>query len=134
SDFPVDEPNSMETVYRAMKRCLSQTAFECEFGRQSEYRYCPESEGELQSGDFGALPPEEERLALEEVLQAYTMGGVYANFLENELGSIETGKLADMIVLDRNLFSLDTEEIPQVRVSKTIFEGRIVFETDSALI
>lgn len=133
SDFPVDEPSSMEALYRAMKRCLSRTAFECDFGSQSGYRYCPEPEGELQPGDFGALPPEEERLALEEVLQAYTMGGAYANFLENELGSIEPGKLADLIILDRNLFSLDTEEIPQVRVSKTIFEGRIVFETDSAL-
>jgi len=79
-------------------------------------------EGELRVGDFGILPPEDERLTLEEALHTYTTGGIYANFLENELGLIEPGKLADLVILDRDLYDIDTEEIPKVRVRKTVFE------------
>ena len=47
---------------------------------------------------------------------------------ENEIGSIETGKYADLIVLDKNLFEIDLEDISEVQVEITIFEGEVVYE------
>lgn len=50
--------------------------------------------------------------------------------MENDLGSIVAGKLADLIVLDQNLYEIPFDDIPQARVVMTLFEGRIVFEDD----
>jgi predicted amidohydrolase YtcJ len=47
--------------------------------------------------------------------------------MERETGSIEVGKLADLIVLERNLFETPTEEIHEVRVLRTLLEGKTVF-------
>ena len=69
----------------------------------------------------------EERVDLPAVLAAYTIGGAYANFEEKESGSLEAGKLADLIVLDRNLFAIPPGEISETQVLATLFEGRLVF-------
>jgi predicted amidohydrolase YtcJ len=69
----------------------------------------------------------EERVDLATILAAYTIGGAYANFEERESGSIEVGKLADLVVLDRNLFAIPPEEIGRARVLATYFEGGEVF-------
>jgi len=68
----------------------------------------------------------EERLDLPTILAAYTIGGAYANLEERESGSLEAGKLADLIVLDRNLFEIPASEISEAKVLATMFEGRIV--------
>ncbi len=47
--------------------------------------------------------------------------------LENALGSLEVGKLADMVVIDQNLFELDPYEIHKARVDLTVMNGRVVF-------
>lgn len=133
SDFSVVEPDSMRALYSAVTRRAPRRTFESNFGRMPGFRYVAESGKDLQYGDIGALPPEEECLDLEEALLAYTMGGAYANFLENDLGSIAVGKLADLIVLDQNLYEIPFEAIPQARVVMTLFEGRIVFEDDGTL-
>jgi hypothetical protein len=49
---------------------------------------------------------------------------------ENDTGSIETGKLADMVIYDRNLFEIDAEAISEVRVDTTIYNGRVVYTRD----
>ncbi|MEI6614594.1 MAG: amidohydrolase family protein, partial [Chrysiogenales bacterium] len=51
----------------------------------------------------------------------------YANFLENTTGSIEVGKMADLIVLDKNLFNVPVDEISKVKVILTFFGGKEVF-------
>ncbi|MEP7012554.1 MAG: amidohydrolase [Acidobacteriota bacterium] len=71
----------------------------------------------------------EERLDLPTILAAYTIGGAFANFEEKESGSLEAGKLADLIVLDRNLFEIPASEISEAKVLATMFEGRIVSGT-----
>ena len=68
----------------------------------------------------------EERMSLADMIAAYTINGAYANFIENETGSIEVGKKADMVVLDRNLFEIAESEIADTRALMTMFEGRIV--------
>jgi predicted amidohydrolase YtcJ len=82
------------------------------------------------SGDEDILGPEE-RVSLEEMIASYTINGAYANFLENETGSIEVGKKADLAVLEQNLFEIPAENIHEARVLLTIFEGREVFRDAS---
>jgi predicted amidohydrolase YtcJ len=74
----------------------------------------------------------EERVNLDDMIASFTINGAYANFLEKETGSLETGKLADLIVIDRNLFEIPPSEISKATVLLTVFEGKEVYR-DPAL-
>jgi len=71
-----------------------------------------------------------ERVDLPTILAMYTINAAYANHIERETGSIEVGKLADLIVLDRNLFKIPVAEIHSVRVLRTLLEGKTIFQRD----
>lgn len=103
SDFPVTSINPMLEIYRAVTRV--------------DYSGSPENVWNI-----------DERIALSEALKAYTYGPAYGTFREHELGTIEPGKLADIIVLDRNLFEIPPEEIVEAKVNVTILDGRVVFK------
>ena len=77
----------------------------------------------------GARPPflPEERIALAEALRAFTAGSAHAQHLD-EAGSIEAGRLADLVVLDRDLFDRGAGAIGEARVAATFIEGEAVFE------
>lgn len=68
----------------------------------------------------------QEIVDLPTMLAAYTINGAYVNHQENETGSIEVGKAADLIVLDRNLFEIPVHEIHNTKVLLTLLEGREV--------
>ena len=72
----------------------------------------------------------EQRLTLEEALRGYTLEGAYAEFEENQKGSIQVGKLADLIVIDKDITQLESrpKEILSIRVKKTFVGGRLVFD------
>jgi len=74
----------------------------------------------------------DERLTLEEAIQAFTLGSAYVNHLDDETGTIATGKLADLAVVDRDLFAPDAGPIGDARVLATFVSGEAVFE-DPAL-
>jgi len=69
----------------------------------------------------------EERATLDQMIESFTINGAYANFLEKETGSIEKGKFADLIVLNKNLFKIRKDEISKAKVLLTLFEGEEVF-------
>jgi predicted amidohydrolase YtcJ len=73
----------------------------------------------------GWLP--EQRLTREEALRAYTLGGAYAAFEEKEKGTLTPGKLADMVVLDRDYFEVPEPEIWKVSPEMTILGGKVVY-------
>lgn len=73
----------------------------------------------------------EERIDLPTAIAAYTIGSASVNHLERETGSIEVGKLADLVVLDRDPFAHPTSEIGEARVLLTFVEGERVFEDPS---
>ena len=70
----------------------------------------------------------EQKLSVAEAIEAYTMGSAYAEFQEKEKGSITPGKLADMVLLSDDIFSIVPEKIREVRVLKTFVGGRLVFD------
>jgi len=69
----------------------------------------------------------EEKITLSEAMEAYTLGAAFAEFQENEKGSITPGKLADMVILTDNIFDLKPEAIRNVKVETTIVGGRVVY-------
>lgn len=77
------------------------------------------------------LPPATETLTLEEAIAGYTINGARALGREHEFGSITVGKRADLVVLDRDLFRVDPEEIPFTKVVGTVMDGRVVYEASS---
>ncbi|MET3288768.1 UNVERIFIED_CONTAM: putative amidohydrolase YtcJ [Brevibacillus sp. OAP136] len=100
SDFPIVGLNPMPGIYQAVSR--------------------------IDHTDRAVWNPEE-RLTLAEALQLYTATPAYGVFREHELGTLEAGKLADIVVLDRNLFAVPTEEILESKVVLTIVDGKVVY-------
>jgi len=70
----------------------------------------------------------EQKLTVAEAVEAYTMGSAYAEFQEKVKGSITPGRLADMVVLSDDIFSVDPAKIRDVKVLKTIVGGKVVWE------
>jgi hypothetical protein len=69
----------------------------------------------------------QERITLEEALRAYTAGAAYASFTEGERGTLAPGMLADVVVLDQDLFAIDAARIRDAEVVYTVVGGRVVF-------
>ncbi|MFE4706422.1 amidohydrolase [Peribacillus simplex] len=107
TDFPIDILNPLLQIYRAVTRIDS-------------------------SGKTVWHP--HECITLAEALKAYTAGSAYGTFREDELGTLEVGKLADIIVLERNLFEVPVEEIPNTKVHLTIVDGKVIFDHTTSLI
>tara|TARA_B100000900_G_scaffold148098_1_gene125618 strand:- start:320 stop:1948 length:1629 start_codon:yes stop_codon:yes gene_type:complete len=102
TDFPVEDINPLETFYAAVARKVP---------------------GEKSSEAFQI----ENSLSRYEALLGLTRWAAYANFEENEKGSIEVGKYADFIILDRDIMKVNIETVLQTRIVATILNGKIVF-------
>jgi len=102
TDFPVEDINPLETFYAAVARKVP---------------------GEKSSEAFQI----ENSLSRYEALLGLTRWAAYANFEENEKGSIEVGKYADFIILDRDIMKVNIESVLQTRIVATILNGKIVF-------
>ena len=70
----------------------------------------------------------EQKISVEEAVRAYTVGSAYAEFQDGVKGSITPGKLADLVMLSRDIYKIDPKEIENVKVVLTIVDGRIVHE------
>jgi predicted amidohydrolase YtcJ len=94
----------MKGIYRAITRV-------CDDG-QPEGGWCPN-----------------EKLSLADSLKAYTLGSAYQMWSDDITGTLEEGKYADIVVLDKNLFKADVEEIRETTVVMTMFGGKIIYES-----
>ena len=103
TDYSVEPLNPMEGLYAAVTR--------------------KDRMGEEGDGWFP-----EEKLSMEEAIRLYTLGSAYAQFMEDRKGKIKEGYLADMVILDQNLFNIKEEKIIKTKVDYTIVGGKIVFE------
>ena len=103
TDFPVEQVNPMLTFYAAVSR--------------------KDSEGFPENG-FQM----ENALTREETLRGMTIWAAYSNFEEHEKGSIETGKFADFIIIDKDIMTVPIEEVIKTKVLKTFVNGELVYE------
>jgi predicted amidohydrolase YtcJ len=70
----------------------------------------------------------EQKIGVEDALRAYTTGAAYATFEENDKGSLAAGKLADVVIIDRDLTKIPPQTIRDARIQYTIVGGRVVYD------
>jgi len=104
TDWPVEPLDPMRGIYSAVTRKNIENNFP----------------------DGGWFP--EQKLTILEAIKYYTIGSAYASFEEFLKGTLEVGKLADLIILDKDLFSIPPEEILNTKVLYTIMGGKIVYQ------
>jgi len=75
---------------------------------------------------LGWMP--EQKITVDEAVRAFTYGSAYAEFQEKWKGTLEVGKLADLVILSDDIFSIDPTKIGQVKVLKTVVDGKVVYE------
>jgi hypothetical protein len=71
----------------------------------------------------------EQKISVEEAVRAYTFGSAYAEFQEKEKGTIAAGKLADLVILSDDIFTMNPNEIDKTKVLTTIVDGKIIYES-----
>lgn len=69
----------------------------------------------------------EQKISIEDAIKCYTINSAYASFEENIKGSIEAGKLADLIVLSDDILTIDPVKIKDAQVEMTVFDGKIIY-------
>jgi hypothetical protein len=117
SDWSVSSPDPMQEMHVAVNRSV----------REEDIDY---TGGDRRAIDEVFLP--DERIDLETAIAAFTIGSAYVNHLDRQTGSIEAGKLADLAVVDRDLFAHPPDEIALATVDATFVEGEQVFRRDGA--
>jgi predicted amidohydrolase YtcJ len=70
----------------------------------------------------------QQKISVEDALRGYTQNAAYAGFQEDQLGSLEAGKLADFVVLDQNLLEIDPAAIREVKILQTVIGGKTIYE------
>jgi predicted amidohydrolase YtcJ len=109
SDFPVESPNPFPGLAAAVSR--------------------QDAQGQPAGGWFP-----EQRLSMEEAFAAFTRGGAFAAFAEDRLGTLETGRFADFIFIDRDIFAnLDQRAVRETRVLETYVAGHRVWSREGAI-
>lgn len=78
--------------------------------------------------DAPIQPRESERVSIDTMIRGYTIDAAYQLHMEDEIGSIEVGKKADLVLLDQNLFEIDAYEVHKTAVLLTMMDGEIVYE------
>lgn len=101
TDFPIEKVSPILTFYAAVAR--------------KDINNFPENGFQIENA-----------LTREETLKGMTIWAAYANFEENEKGSIEVGKMADFIILDKNIMEIDSDKIPTINVDETYVGGEKV--------
>jgi predicted amidohydrolase YtcJ len=76
------------------------------------------------------LPPEDERITLDQALKAYTLGSAYVLDSEERIGSLEVGKLADVVVLEKDLYKIPPSDISTTKVKLTMMNGNVTYRAE----
>ena len=105
TDFPVEKVNPFHTFYSSIER--------------KDLDGFPKNGFQMKNA-----------LTRTQTLKGMTIWGAYFNFEENEKGSLELGKSADFIILDRNIMEIDADKIPNTQVLKTFIDGELVYQND----
>ena len=101
-DSPVIEPNMLETIWCAVNRVTKS----------------------------GKVLGNSEKIDVIDAVKAVTINSAYQYFEENEKGSIKEGKKADLVILNKNPFTVKKEDIKDIKILETIKDGRTVYSVD----
>jgi predicted amidohydrolase YtcJ len=109
SDWSVSSPDPLEELHVAVNRTMP-----------PGYVY----------GDAGDDEPmlPDERLSVRDALEAFTLGSAFVNHLDDETGSVEVGKAADLVVLSEDLLALPADALTDATVDLTLVDGSVVYE------
>jgi len=113
SDWPVSSPNPLWQLHVAVNRTVP-----------PGYPYAPPGAGDV------FLPPE--RIGLHDAIAAFTIGSAYVNHADSVSGSIDVGKAANLVVLDRDLFACPAGELALANVDMTLVDGTVVYDRSAA--
>ena len=102
-DAPVIEPNMLETIWCATNRITRR----------------------------GVQLAEEERISVLDAIRAVTVNAAYQYFEEDKKGTLEAGKLADMIILDKDPLTVNKADIRDIKILKTYKAGKCIFEKET---
>ena len=80
--------------------------------------------------ELSVLKPYEEKLSVDDGIASYTINNAYQMGMEDKLGSIEEGKYADMVILEKNLFEVPLSDIHNVKVCETIMDGKTIYKNE----
>lgn len=80
--------------------------------------------------ELPVLAPFEEKLTVEDGIRSYTINNAYQMHMEDRLGSIEAGKYADLVILEKNIFEVPVSEIHKVKVCETIMDGKTIYKAE----
>ncbi|KAL1665932.1 amidohydrolase family-domain-containing protein [Schizophyllum commune] len=105
TDAPVEDINPIKTFYASITRLSP--------------------DGKSPHGKEGWFP--EQRLSRTEALRGMTIDAAYASFTEKTLGSLERGKLADIVVLNQDIMKVDADKLLSTKVLATVIEGQVVY-------
>ena len=108
TDAPVWNLNPMESIYAAITR-------------QQPWDGYPEG---------GFVP--EQRISVAQAIQGYTFGAAYLENFEDRIGTLSAGKLADVVIMDRNLLESTPEEILKAKALYTFIDGKPVYQAEGA--
>lgn len=101
SDGPVTDPNPMFNIYGAVNRCDIKTGEEC---------------------------GPEQKVGIMDIIRMFTYNGAYASFEENIKGSLEVGKLADIIMLSDDILEYPSKKLMDIKTVLTMIDGKVVYE------
>ena len=74
------------------------------------------------------MPPVDERITLDQALKASTLDSAYVLDLEKQIGSLEVGKLADIVVLEKDLYKIPPGDISTTKVELTVMNGKVTYQ------
>jgi predicted amidohydrolase YtcJ len=106
TDWPVESLNPMEGIYSAVAR-------------------------KSITDKTGNAWLQDESLSVKEAIECYTLGSAYASFEEEIKGSLQQGKLADIVVLSKDIFTIPEEEILNTEVVYTLLGGKIIYSSEA---
>ena len=125
SDFPVESPNPFFGIYAACTR-QDKNGIPKNIDDVRKY-FQPPADGYSDTAAFINGWYASEKMTREEAVRGFTTWAAYAAFEENLKGSLERGKLADFIVISKDIFRCPAIEIPAIQVESTVLGGKVVF-------
>jgi len=125
SDFPVESPDIISNYYAAVTRKDKQGKPESWYKDKQLFNYDP---NDIDTTNYTNGWYSKEKMSREEALKSFTIWGSYAAFQEKFKGTIEKNKYADIVVLSDNILKVPEEKILDIKIIKTIVNGKITFE------